>query len=184
MIGLRSYRKVGGPADPTNPGDDPVALRSRCQGVGDCPELEEHRQKVVDRPALNDAVAGNPVHERGAPFAVASRYLEAAKTASLPVVLSNSELDDEVVLGDDEELLPVERAEVEPLGLQPLAGSFEPRWPAGGQGVIHHVWAAQLVELVQVPSVEDGVESLHDGLVALRTHTCLLPFVIVSLLRR
>ena len=53
-----------------------------------------------------------------------------------------------------------------------------------GQGVIHHVGAAQLVELVQVPSVEDGVEALHDSLVRLHTHTGLLPFVIVLLLQR
>jgi hypothetical protein len=36
--------------------------------------------------------------------------------------------------------------------------------------VIDHVGAAQLVELVKVPSVEDGVEALHDDLVGPHTH--------------
>jgi hypothetical protein len=35
--------------------------------------------------------------------------------------------------------------------------------------VIHHVGAAQLVELVQVPAVEDSVEPFHDRLVGLAT---------------
>lgn len=37
-----SATKLWQPRDPTIGDDDPVDLRSGCQGVCDCPELEEH----------------------------------------------------------------------------------------------------------------------------------------------
>src|SRR5262245_1661641 len=51
---------------------------------------------------------------------------------------ANPELHHEVTLGDDEQLLPGEGPKAAPLGLQPLAGALQARWPAGGKRVIHH----------------------------------------------
>ena len=44
---------------------------ARGDGRGDGAELEQHRQKVIDGPTINDAVVRDPVHEGSASLAMA-----------------------------------------------------------------------------------------------------------------
>jgi hypothetical protein len=114
--------------------------------------------------------------------APSSRHVEASKASARPFVPAHSELHDEVVFGDDEEFLPGKLLELGTLGLEPLAGSVEPRRPAGSQRVVHHVRATQLAELAKLSGVKEGVEARHDRLVGLDTHLAASIFVILKLL--
>ncbi len=105
----------------------PAHLRGVGQRARDHPELQEHGQMVVHRPAFYDTMVVDPVGKGGVTGVAAGGDLEATEAASGPVAPSGPELHHEVAFADHEQFLPAERLELSPVGGQPLPGPFEAR---------------------------------------------------------
>jgi PPOX class probable F420-dependent enzyme len=134
-------------------------------------ELQEHRKVISDRPPLGDATVHQPVREHGVACVGTSRRVEAAEGPSGPVMLTRSELDDQIAFGHDVRFEPAGRMHVAAGVLEELAGTGDPIGAAEGEGVVLHARGAQLVQSAEVTSaVSEVVELGHDGLVVVGVH--------------
>jgi hypothetical protein len=75
---------------------------------------------IVDGPTLHDATVSEAIHERCVPGVGPGRDVKASERAARPRSAAHAELDDEIVLGDDGEVLPTEGAELLAFSRQPL----------------------------------------------------------------
>src|SRR5271165_805146 len=87
---LRGSGSIGWSSDPG----------AECR-IRDRSQLEQHGEVVVDGPALDYAITGDPVHEGSVALVVPGRDLEAAEGSPGPLPLPDAELDDEILFADD-----------------------------------------------------------------------------------
>ena len=133
-------------------------------------QLLQHPEVVADGPSLGDLPILEAVHRGEVPKVGARLGRKTHEVSAGPVSPSPSKLDDVVTLGDHNELIPVLTCHLmTPLRLKELARPSQARRPARRQRVIDHVGFTQVVQLTEILSPEESIESLQDLPVVLRT---------------
>ena len=134
-------------------------------------ELLEHPEIIADGPSLGDLPILEAVH-RGEVAKVGARLGPKTHEVSAgPVSPSPSKLDDVITHSDHNELIPVLTCHLmTPLRLKELARPSQARRSAGRQRVIDHVGLTQVVQLTEILSPQERIESFENPPVVFRTH--------------
>jgi len=134
-------------------------------------QLLQHPEVVADGPTLGDLPILEAVH-RGEVAKVGARLgRETHAVSAGPVSASPAKLDHVVTLGDHNELVPVLTCHLmTPLCLKELARPRQARRSARRQRVIDHVGLTQVVQLTEILSPQERIESFENPPVVFRTH--------------
>jgi hypothetical protein len=134
-------------------------------------QLLQHPEVVADGPTLGDLPILEAVHRGEVPKVGATLDRKTHEDSAGPVSPSPSKLDDVITHSDHNELIPVLTCHLmTPLRLKELARPSQARRSAGRQRVIDHVGLTQVVQLTEIVSPQERIESLQDLPVVFRTH--------------